>query len=142
MADPPDLAAAGDHAQQIADRDGLTEALGQLPPRQRAVVLLRYCEDRSEAEVPDPGRRPHRPARQAERRHDPVGPAARPRQPQRLGTRRGGLHPGGPGPVHPGHHQRLRALRGGAPTAPPRCPRGAAGRQRLGNDAEAVEKFM
>jgi RNA polymerase sigma-70 factor (sigma-E family) len=51
MADPPQPAAAGDHAQQIADRDGLMGALRRLPPRQRAVVVLRYYEDRSEAEV-------------------------------------------------------------------------------------------
>lgn len=51
MADPPHRAAAGDHAEQIADRDGLMAALRRLPPRQRAVVVLRYYEDRSEADV-------------------------------------------------------------------------------------------
>jgi RNA polymerase sigma-70 factor (sigma-E family) len=51
MADPPQQTATGDHAEQIADRDGLMGALRRLPPRQRAVVVLRYYEDRSEAEV-------------------------------------------------------------------------------------------
>ena len=51
MADPPHQATAGDRAQQIADRDGLMAALRRQPPRQRAVVALRYYEDRSEAEV-------------------------------------------------------------------------------------------
>jgi RNA polymerase sigma factor (sigma-70 family) len=40
-----------------ADQDGWAEqqdlwnAVGRLPPRQRAVVVLRYLEDRSEAEA-------------------------------------------------------------------------------------------
>ncbi|MBP2324876.1 RNA polymerase sigma-70 factor (sigma-E family) [Kibdelosporangium banguiense] len=53
VAEPPERAASGDHAEQIAARDALIAALWQLPPRQRAVVVLRYYEDRSEAEVAD-----------------------------------------------------------------------------------------
>jgi RNA polymerase sigma-70 factor (sigma-E family) len=36
-----------------ADTHDLWEALGHLPPRQRAVVVLRYLEDRSEADTAD-----------------------------------------------------------------------------------------
>ena len=35
----------------VEDRDALWRALGALPRRQRAVVVLRYYEDRAEAEV-------------------------------------------------------------------------------------------
>jgi RNA polymerase sigma-70 factor (sigma-E family) len=53
------LAAAGDvahdegadAAERIAHRDQVTRALGRLGPRQRAVVVLRYLEDLSEAET-------------------------------------------------------------------------------------------
>lgn len=48
---PPDRAGGRDHAADIALRDGLLDALLGLPPRQRAVVVLRYYEDRPEAEV-------------------------------------------------------------------------------------------
>jgi len=48
---PPDRPAGGDHATETVLRHGLIEALRRLPPRQRAVVVLRYYEDRSEAEV-------------------------------------------------------------------------------------------
>lgn len=37
--------------QDVADRDLLWRALAELPRRQRAVVVLRYFEDLSEAEV-------------------------------------------------------------------------------------------
>jgi len=47
----PDRAGGRDHAADIALRHGLIDALRQLPPRQRAVVVLRYYEDRPEAEV-------------------------------------------------------------------------------------------
>ncbi|MFI7274300.1 SigE family RNA polymerase sigma factor [Streptomyces sp. NPDC049879] len=41
----------GDGADQIAVRDALVRALLRLPARQRAAVVLRYAEDRSETEV-------------------------------------------------------------------------------------------
>lgn len=47
IADP----AAADQAGQHADRDLLLRALAALPPRQRAVLVLRYFEDLSEAQT-------------------------------------------------------------------------------------------
>jgi len=44
---------AGDHASDIADRDFLLRALAGLPPRQRAVLVLRYFCDLPEAEIAD-----------------------------------------------------------------------------------------
>jgi RNA polymerase sigma factor (sigma-70 family) len=35
----------------VETRDELVAAVQQLPPRQRAAVVLRYCEDLSEHEV-------------------------------------------------------------------------------------------
>jgi RNA polymerase sigma-70 factor (sigma-E family) len=43
----------GDHAADTALRQGLFDALRSLPAGQRAVVVLRYWEDRSETEVAD-----------------------------------------------------------------------------------------
>jgi RNA polymerase sigma-70 factor (sigma-E family) len=40
-----------DHTAQVADRDYLLRALAALPPRQRAVLVLRYFNDLSEAET-------------------------------------------------------------------------------------------
>ena len=40
-----------DRTNEIADRDYLLRALAALPPRQRAVVVLRYFDDLSEAET-------------------------------------------------------------------------------------------
>jgi len=42
---------AGDPAGEVARRDLLIRSLAVLPPRQRAVLVLRYWEDMSEAEV-------------------------------------------------------------------------------------------
>lgn len=47
----PERAAGGDHAAETVLRDRVLGLLRTLPPRQRAVVLLRYYEDRAEAEV-------------------------------------------------------------------------------------------
>ncbi|WP_063747999.1 SigE family RNA polymerase sigma factor [Pseudofrankia inefficax] len=47
-----DLAADGlDHADRMSQRDGLVRALRTLPPRQRAVLVLRYFDDLPEADV-------------------------------------------------------------------------------------------
>jgi RNA polymerase sigma-70 factor (sigma-E family) len=44
-------AAVPGHDDQLADRDRLMRALAQLPPRQRAVIVLRYFEDLSEVQI-------------------------------------------------------------------------------------------
>jgi RNA polymerase sigma-70 factor (sigma-E family) len=43
--------AGRDEAQAVADRDEMWRALQSMPPRTRAVLVLRYWEDRSEAET-------------------------------------------------------------------------------------------
>jgi RNA polymerase sigma-70 factor (sigma-E family) len=51
-ADPPDWrVSAIDHSGAALDRVVLRKVLLTLPPRQRAVIVLRYLEDRSEQEV-------------------------------------------------------------------------------------------
>ncbi|GAA2374547.1 SigE family RNA polymerase sigma factor [Streptomyces carpaticus] len=40
-----------DRTEQVLDREVLARALQRLPPRQRAAVVLRYIEDRTETEV-------------------------------------------------------------------------------------------
>lgn len=48
----PEPAAAGpDHTEQQAQRDALLRAVGRLPTRQRAMVVLRYYEDMSEVQT-------------------------------------------------------------------------------------------
>ena len=46
----PEKVGAG-HADAVAVRASLMQALGQLPPRQRAVVVLRYYEDLTEVQT-------------------------------------------------------------------------------------------
>ncbi|RKN07536.1 SigE family RNA polymerase sigma factor [Streptomyces radicis] len=48
---PPEAIAAQDDMARADERDRLAAALARLPMRQRAVVVLRYWEDLSEAEV-------------------------------------------------------------------------------------------
>ncbi|HTW05776.1 MAG TPA: SigE family RNA polymerase sigma factor [Streptosporangiaceae bacterium] len=43
--------AASDHAQQYVEREALLAELGKLSRRQRAVLVLRYYEDRGDAEI-------------------------------------------------------------------------------------------
>lgn len=43
--------AVDDRTSEVADRDLLVRSLAVLPPRQRAVLVLRYWEDMSEAEI-------------------------------------------------------------------------------------------
>ncbi|MEV4658357.1 SigE family RNA polymerase sigma factor [Micromonospora sp. NPDC049301] len=50
-ADLPEVAAEADRYSGLDDRDRLWRALGRLPRRQRAVLVLRYFEDLSDAEV-------------------------------------------------------------------------------------------
>jgi RNA polymerase sigma-70 factor (sigma-E family) len=47
----PERAGPGTETAAVDDRDALRRALGSLPRRQRAVVVLRYYEDLSEAET-------------------------------------------------------------------------------------------
>ncbi|MEU6380456.1 SigE family RNA polymerase sigma factor [Streptomyces sp. NPDC046909] len=48
---PPDTARTDDAVSRADERGTLLGALAGLPPKQRAVVVLRYWEDLSEAEV-------------------------------------------------------------------------------------------
>ncbi|MHB8691077.1 MAG: SigE family RNA polymerase sigma factor [Solirubrobacteraceae bacterium] len=48
---PSDRGSLNGHAEQIGTRDELVKALATLPPRQRAVLVLRYFLDLPEAEV-------------------------------------------------------------------------------------------
>jgi RNA polymerase sigma-70 factor (sigma-E family) len=49
----PEHPVAGDTASELAERDALWRALGRLPARQRAIVVLRYFEDLSERQIAD-----------------------------------------------------------------------------------------
>ncbi|UOX99812.1 SigE family RNA polymerase sigma factor [Blastococcus sp. PRF04-17] len=46
---PPTDLAGPDETDDVAERQRMTDALAQLPPRMRAVLVLRYAEDLSEA---------------------------------------------------------------------------------------------
>jgi RNA polymerase sigma factor (sigma-70 family) len=48
--DPPETAVEGP-ADLVGERAALLAALRQLPPRQRAVVVLRYWEDLTDAQI-------------------------------------------------------------------------------------------
>jgi RNA polymerase sigma-70 factor (sigma-E family) len=50
VADPPE-AIAEDMSGRVDDRDAMCRALLSLPPRQRAVIVLRYYADLSEQEI-------------------------------------------------------------------------------------------
>ncbi|MFD0314900.1 SigE family RNA polymerase sigma factor [Streptomyces flavalbus] len=50
---PPERAGRDESVARVDERGALLAALAQLPKRQRAVVVLRYWEDLSEAEVAD-----------------------------------------------------------------------------------------
>jgi RNA polymerase sigma-70 factor, ECF subfamily len=50
-ASPAGPALAEDEIHRVDDRDEVWRALALLPPRQRAVVILRYYEDKSEQEI-------------------------------------------------------------------------------------------
>ncbi len=51
VAQPPQPRPGQDFAHQVDDRDQLRRALGTLPPRQRAAVVLRYFHDLSDQQV-------------------------------------------------------------------------------------------
>lgn len=48
---PEERAVADDHAPRVDERDAVWHALRVLPPRQRAVIVLRYYEDLSELQI-------------------------------------------------------------------------------------------
>ncbi len=50
---PPELRGPGDDADVVARRLVLRDALARLTPRQRAVLVLRFYEDRTEAQTAD-----------------------------------------------------------------------------------------
>jgi RNA polymerase sigma factor (sigma-70 family) len=49
----PDDASPAGPEHELDDRDAMWTALSELPPRQRAVLVLRYYEDLSEAHIAD-----------------------------------------------------------------------------------------
>lgn len=50
-AELPEPAAAPSAEEELDERDAMWRALATLPPRQRAVLVLRYYEDLSEADI-------------------------------------------------------------------------------------------
>jgi RNA polymerase sigma-70 factor (sigma-E family) len=87
----PDLPAPGDDQAAFAERDALWQALRRLPPRTRAVLVLRYWDDKSEAETArllgcSLGTVKSLASRGLRRMRDELGPAAG--EPGRAGTRR------------------------------------------------------
>lgn len=46
-----DTASVGDHGDAYAERDAMLARLATLPPKQRTALVLRYYEDRSDAEI-------------------------------------------------------------------------------------------
>jgi RNA polymerase sigma-70 factor (sigma-E family) len=75
-----------DHTAQIADQDYVLRALAELPPGQRAVLVLRYFDDLSEAETArmlgcSVGTVKSQAARALERLRSTVGREANGRQP-------------------------------------------------------------
>ena len=53
MGDTPDLVGDASPEERIVETDAVWGALSQLPPRQRAVIVLRYYEHLSEIEIAD-----------------------------------------------------------------------------------------
>jgi RNA polymerase sigma-70 factor (sigma-E family) len=53
VAEPPEMAAVGDLADDTVRHVMLRNALAKLTPRQRAVIVLRYFEDLSEVDAAD-----------------------------------------------------------------------------------------
>jgi len=51
MGEPPERSRVADETDVVDDRDALWRALGRLPAGQRAVVVLRFFEDLSQAQV-------------------------------------------------------------------------------------------
>jgi RNA polymerase sigma-70 factor (sigma-E family) len=51
LGEVPGIAGAGDHAAAITERRALLGALRELPPKQRAIVVLRFWSDLSERET-------------------------------------------------------------------------------------------
>jgi RNA polymerase sigma-70 factor (sigma-E family) len=51
--EPPDVTGWDDVAESVARRQELLRALADLPPKQRAVLVLRYFEDLSEQQTAD-----------------------------------------------------------------------------------------
>ncbi|HEU0131015.1 MAG TPA: SigE family RNA polymerase sigma factor [Mycobacteriales bacterium] len=51
VAEVPETAGRGDHARAVSDRHDVTAALRRLPKGQRAVVVLRFYDDLTEAQA-------------------------------------------------------------------------------------------